>query len=88
MPSMRILLMGLVTDVLYGTATCTGTLLRLAACLDVPVDIIEPCGFHMLPAISIPKGRDKNGMPIGIQIMNKAFGEENLLRFSKEIEEM
>jgi len=23
----------------------TGTLLRLAACLDVPVDIIEPCGF-------------------------------------------
>lgn len=23
----------------------TGTLLRLGACLDVPVDIIEPCGF-------------------------------------------
>lgn len=23
----------------------TGTLLRLAACLDVPVDIVEPCGF-------------------------------------------
>jgi tRNA (cytidine/uridine-2'-O-)-methyltransferase len=22
-----------------------GTILRLAACLDVPVDIIEPCGF-------------------------------------------
>ncbi|MFQ5985650.1 MAG: tRNA (cytidine(34)-2'-O)-methyltransferase [Alphaproteobacteria bacterium] len=25
----------------------TGTLLRLAACLDVDVDIIEPCGFVM-----------------------------------------
>lgn len=24
-----------------------GTLFRLAACLDVPVDIIEPCGFHL-----------------------------------------
>lgn len=24
-----------------------GTLLRLAACLGVPVDIVEPCGFHM-----------------------------------------
>lgn len=24
-----------------------GTLLRLAACLEVPVDIIEPCGFHL-----------------------------------------
>lgn len=23
----------------------TGTLLRLGACLGVPVDIIEPCGF-------------------------------------------
>lgn len=23
----------------------TGTLLRLGACLDVPIDIIEPCGF-------------------------------------------
>ena len=23
----------------------TGTLMRLAACLGVPIDIIEPCGF-------------------------------------------
>lgn len=23
----------------------TGTLIRLSACLDVPIDIIEPCGF-------------------------------------------
>ena len=23
----------------------TGTLLRLGACLDIPLDIIEPCGF-------------------------------------------
>jgi tRNA (cytidine/uridine-2'-O-)-methyltransferase len=25
----------------------TGALLRLGACLGVPVDIIEPCGFHL-----------------------------------------
>ncbi len=25
----------------------TGALLRLAACLDLPVDIIEPCGFFL-----------------------------------------
>jgi len=25
----------------------TGALLRLAACMDVPVDIIEPCGFFL-----------------------------------------
>lgn len=24
-----------------------GTLMRLAACLAVPLDVVEPCGFHM-----------------------------------------
>ena len=28
----------------------TGTILRLAACLDVPVEIIEPCGFILSDA--------------------------------------
>lgn len=28
----------------------TGTLLRLGACLDVPLDIIEPCGFPLSDA--------------------------------------
>jgi aspartyl-tRNA(Asn)/glutamyl-tRNA(Gln) amidotransferase subunit A len=36
-----------------------------------------------IPAISIPCGKDKQGLPIGIQVMTKAFGEENLLAFSK-----
>ncbi len=25
----------------------TGSLMRLAACLGVPLDIVEPCGFHL-----------------------------------------
>jgi aspartyl-tRNA(Asn)/glutamyl-tRNA(Gln) amidotransferase subunit A len=37
------------------------------------------CG---IPAISIPNGVDKDGLPIGIQIMTKAFGEGELLAFS------
>jgi aspartyl-tRNA(Asn)/glutamyl-tRNA(Gln) amidotransferase subunit A len=36
-----------------------------------------------IPAISIPIGTDKQGLPIGIQVMTKAFGEEDLLAFSK-----
>lgn len=36
-----------------------------------------------IPAISIPNGTDKTGMPIGIQIMTQAFGEDKLLAFSK-----
>ncbi|TAH24061.1 MAG: Asp-tRNA(Asn)/Glu-tRNA(Gln) amidotransferase subunit GatA [Cytophagales bacterium] len=41
-----------------------------------------------IPAISIPNGKDKQGMPIGLQIMTKSFGEENLLAFSKYILEI
>ena len=36
-----------------------------------------------IPAVSIPNGKDASGMPIGLQIMTKAFGEEQLLAFSK-----
>ena len=36
-----------------------------------------------LPAISLPNGTDKNGMPIGIQVIANTFEEEKLLSFSK-----
>lgn len=36
-----------------------------------------------IPAISIPNGKDEQGMPIGLQIMSKDFSEESLFAFSK-----
>lgn len=33
-----------------------------------------------LPGISVPCGIDKNGLPIGLQLIGKPFGEETLLR--------
>lgn len=39
-----------------------------------------------LPAISIPFGKDNKNMPIGVQLMGKAFDETNLLAFSNYIE--
>ena len=38
-----------------------------------------------LPAISIPVSNDKSGMPIGMQIISKAFDEEKLFAISKEL---
>ncbi len=35
-----------------------------------------------VPAISIPMGRDRQGMSIGLQILSKAFEEQKLLAFS------
>jgi len=37
------------------------------------------------PAIAIPNGLDEDGLPIGLQVMTKAFGEEKLLSFSRLI---
>ncbi len=36
-----------------------------------------------IPAISIPNGVDKDGLPIGLQIMTKNFNESDLFSFSK-----
>jgi aspartyl-tRNA(Asn)/glutamyl-tRNA(Gln) amidotransferase subunit A len=38
------------------------------------------------PAISIPAGVHSNGMPFGLQIMGKNFGEKELLQFAASLE--
>lgn len=40
-----------------------------------------------MPAISIPYGKDKNNLPIGIQIMTKAYNEAELYAFCSSIEQ-
>ena len=41
-----------------------------------------PASVAGLPAISIPNGTDANGLPIGVQLMGRAFKEEDLLAFA------
>ncbi len=48
----------------------------------VTVNIIGTC------AISIPTGKDKKGLPIGLQIISKPFTEEHLLKFSYFVESL
>jgi aspartyl-tRNA(Asn)/glutamyl-tRNA(Gln) amidotransferase subunit A len=38
-----------------------------------------------LPALSIPAGLDKNGLPIGMQITGNFFKEDEILKFAKEL---
>nr|WP_304068115.1 Asp-tRNA(Asn)/Glu-tRNA(Gln) amidotransferase subunit GatA [Pedobacter glucosidilyticus] len=41
-----------------------------------------------LPAISLPSGTNKDGLPLGMQIIGKRFGEADLLSFSKYYSEL
>jgi aspartyl-tRNA(Asn)/glutamyl-tRNA(Gln) amidotransferase subunit A len=41
-----------------------------------------------VPAISIPCGKDKNGLPIGLQVIADDFEEAKLLHFSTLIEKL
>jgi aspartyl-tRNA(Asn)/glutamyl-tRNA(Gln) amidotransferase subunit A len=40
-----------------------------------------------LPGISVPAGLDASGLPLGLQLIGKAFGEEELLRTAAVLEE-
>jgi len=40
-----------------------------------------------LPAISFPCGRDKKGLPIGLQLIGKEFGEKDLIRAAYSFEQ-
>lgn len=40
-----------------------------------------------LPAISLPCGRDKKGLPIGLQLIGKHFGEKDIIRAAYSLEQ-
>jgi aspartyl-tRNA(Asn)/glutamyl-tRNA(Gln) amidotransferase subunit A len=46
-----------------------------------------PAGICGLPGLSIPAGFDKNGLPIGMQIMANQYKEENLFRVGYAFEQ-
>ncbi len=46
-----------------------------------------PVNLAGLPAISIPAGTDKKGYPLGLQIIGKAFDEQNILNIAYSLEQ-
>ena len=46
-----------------------------------------PVNLAGLPGISIPAGHDSKGYPLGLQIIGKAFDEQNLLNIAYAMEE-
>ncbi len=46
-----------------------------------------PVNLAGLPAISIPAGHDQKGYPLGLQIIGKAFDEQNILNIAYSLQE-
>ena len=46
-----------------------------------------PCNIAGLPGISIPCGFSSSGLPIGIQVLGKAFDEESVIRVAHAYEQ-
>jgi len=46
-----------------------------------------PANLAGLPGISVPAGLDGNGLPLGLQVLGKAFDEETVLRTARVVEE-
>jgi aspartyl-tRNA(Asn)/glutamyl-tRNA(Gln) amidotransferase subunit A len=47
-----------------------------------------PASLAGLPAISLPNGADKNGLPIGVQIIGQMKDDARLLEFAKEMNDV
>lgn len=68
------------TSFKFGEKTSNPLEMYLEDIYTVPVNIAG------LPGISVPGGFDKNGMPIGMQFISKAFDEGNLLQVAYTFE--
>ena len=45
-----------------------------------------PASMAGLPGISVPAGLDKAGLPLGLQVIGRAFDEETMLRAAAALE--
>ena len=45
-----------------------------------------PASMAGLPGISVPAGADKDGLPLGLQLIGRAFDEETMLRAAAALE--
>ena len=45
-----------------------------------------PVNIAGVPAISVPVGKDTKGLPIGMQIIGRAFDENTILKVAYNVE--
>jgi aspartyl-tRNA(Asn)/glutamyl-tRNA(Gln) amidotransferase subunit A len=68
--------------------TDTGGDARFTAIANRLGTLVGPFNYLGLPALSIPVGHDAQGMPLGVQLVARPFGEALLLRVAQAFEEV
>lgn len=74
------------------TPTSPGVSFPIGERMDDPIkmyleDIFtSPASLAGMPAMSVPGGLNKDGLPLGLQIMGKPWDEESVFRVGREIE--
>lgn len=80
-------------DVLI-TPTSPITAFKIGEKVDNPLEMYladictVPINIAGLPAISVPCGKDSNGLPIGMQMIGKAFAEPTLIKTAYNLEQL
>ena len=75
------------------TPTTPSAAFAIGGKIDNPLDMYLNDVFTVtanlagLPAISVPTGLDSAGLPLGLQLIGQAFGEETLLRAAQMLEQ-
>ena len=46
-----------------------------------------PANLAGLPGISVPAGLDSQGLPLGLQILGKAWDEETVFKIARKVEQ-
>jgi len=67
--------------------TDTGGDARFVAVANRVGALVGPFNYLGLPALSLPVGRDRNGVPIGLQLVARPFAEGLLLRVAAAYEQ-
>ncbi len=68
------------TAVRAGEESLTWTDGTVESVSDAYVRLSAPANITGVPSLSLPVGRDRYGMPIGMQLLGRPFGEATLLR--------
>ena len=78
-------------DIILGPVAPT-TALKMGESLSDPIKMYlgdvytVPVNLAGLPGISLPCGMDKNGLPIGLQLIGDCFKEKNIIRAAYSFE--